>query len=130
MCPQPMYMPLTGIEPGTLQSPGRRSSTEPNRLWPESLLFTVLQVPPRAVRLHCMARRRRWWPGDGWRLPCWSAEAVCPMQSRGVRVLSTGRVPVVGRVSYAPKSCCSKLGCLSASLKDECTSELFCSGCN
>nr|KAF6392654.1 hypothetical protein mPipKuh1_007840 [Pipistrellus kuhlii] len=31
MCPQPTYMPLTGIEPGTFQFADRRSTSEPNQ---------------------------------------------------------------------------------------------------
>ena len=34
MCPQPRHMPLTGIEPGTLQSTGWDAlSSEPNQFW-------------------------------------------------------------------------------------------------
>ena len=38
MCPQAMYMPLTGIEPGTFQSADQRSTTEPNQFRPYGTL--------------------------------------------------------------------------------------------
>ena len=44
MCPQPMYMPLTGIEPGTFQSTDRRSIH-----WakPVSVIRAIVLIKPQ-----------------------------------------------------------------------------------
>nr|KAF6304793.1 hypothetical protein mPipKuh1_009247 [Pipistrellus kuhlii] len=62
MCPQPRYMPLTRIEPGTFQSADRRSTTEPNWFRADKVLTKILQLSTRlqSKHIHVAMRFNTW----------------------------------------------------------------------